>query len=122
MNQPPNQPTNQPINHPSAAGRRQPANQVLIHVRMLDKNAQAQAEALGILGVNLVHGALTKSGNHYDIIGGLMDDLDRSRVEVRRRAQRCMQLCCAGSWPLWSASERVRRILASGGWTDAMDE
>lgn len=62
--------------------RRQPANQVLIHVRMLEKSAQAQAEALGILGVNLVHGALTRSGDHYDIIEGLMDDLDRSRVEV----------------------------------------
>ena len=33
--------------------------------------------------VNLVHGALMRSGNQYDIISGLMDDLDRTRMEVR---------------------------------------
>jgi len=42
-----------------------------------------QAEALGILGVNLVHAALTRSGNHYDVISALLDDLSRDRVEVR---------------------------------------
>ena len=42
-----------------------------------------QAEALGILGVNLVHAALTRSGNHYDVISSLLDDLSRDRVEVR---------------------------------------
>lgn len=31
-------------------------NTVLIHVRMLENTAQLQAEALGILGVNLIHG------------------------------------------------------------------
>lgn len=41
-----------------------------------------QAEALGILGVNLIHGALTKGGDHYNITASLMDDLSRSRVEV----------------------------------------
>ncbi len=30
---------------------------MLIHVRMLEGTAQLQAEALGILGVNLIHGA-----------------------------------------------------------------
>ena len=44
-----------------------------------------QAEALGILGVNLIHGALTKGGDHYAITASLMDDLSRARVEVRRQ-------------------------------------
>jgi hypothetical protein len=57
-------------------------NQILIHVRMLENTAQAQAEALGILGVNLIHGALTKGGDHYHITAQLMDDLSRARVEV----------------------------------------
>ena len=54
----------------------------MIHCRMLDATAQLQQEALGILGVNLVHGALTKAGQHYQILAGLMDDLGRSRIEV----------------------------------------
>lgn len=57
-------------------------NTVLIHVRMLEDTAQLQAEALGILGVNLIHGALTKGGDYYAIISGLLDDLTRLRVEV----------------------------------------
>ncbi len=29
-------------------------------------------------------GALTMGGDYYSLIGGLLDDLDRKRVEVRR--------------------------------------
>ncbi len=32
-------------------------SQILLHVRMLDKDNQSQQAALGIIGVNLVHGA-----------------------------------------------------------------
>jgi hypothetical protein len=34
------------------------------------------------LGVNLIHSALTKGGDHYAIVSSLMDDLSRARVEV----------------------------------------
>ena len=54
----------------------------MLHCRMLDSTAQLQQEALGILGVNLVHGALSKAGQHYQVLAGLMDDLSRSRIEV----------------------------------------
>ena len=54
----------------------------MIHCRMLDSTAQLQQEALGILGVNLVHGALSKAGQHYQVLAGLMDDLGRARIEV----------------------------------------
>ncbi|KAL3138844.1 hypothetical protein ABBQ32_005677 [Trebouxia sp. C0010 RCD-2024] len=54
----------------------------MIHCRMLDDTAQLQQEALGILGVNLVHGALSKGEQHYQVLAGLMDDLGRSRIEV----------------------------------------
>lgn len=54
----------------------------MIHCRMLDGTAQLQQEALGILGVNLIHGCLAKSGQHYQILAGLMDDLSRKRIEV----------------------------------------
>ena len=55
----------------------------MIHCRMLDGTAQLQQEALGILGVNLVHGCLSKAGSHYQVLSGLMDDLSRARIEVQ---------------------------------------
>ena len=58
-------------------------NTVMIHCRMLDGTAQLQQEALGILGVNLVHGCLSKAGSHYQVLSGLMDDLSRARIEVQ---------------------------------------
>ena len=61
---------------------RGPPNSVMLHTRMLDSTAQAQQEALGVLGVNLIHGVLTKGASFGDIIDGLMDDLSRARIEV----------------------------------------
>lgn len=69
---------------------------------MLEGSAQAQAEALGILGVNLVHGALTRSGNYRDIINHLMDDLDRSRVEVQPAdAAEALATLCMNACTMW---------------------
>lgn len=34
----------------------------MLHCRMLDGTAQLQQEALGVLGVNFIHGVLTNSG------------------------------------------------------------
>jgi hypothetical protein len=48
----------------------------------LCNTVRRQAEALGILGVNLIHSVLTKGGDHYAIVSSLMDDLSRARVEV----------------------------------------
>ena len=62
---------------------REEPNQILIHIRMLDDTAQLQQEAVGALGVNLIHGALTCNGNPNKVIGGLLDDLNRWRLTVR---------------------------------------
>ena len=42
-----------------------------------------------MLGVNLIDAAINKSGNHYAIIGSLMDDLSRSRIEVPAFCKPC---------------------------------
>src|SRR5436190_9060276 len=47
------------------------ASQIIMHVRMWDKENLQQQEALGILGVNLVYGAL----HHHDDIDQLMTTL-----------------------------------------------
>lgn len=90
-----------------------PPSAVMLHVRMFDRTAQEQQEALGVLGVNFVHAVLAAadraaaSKNHHGrhssrssssssssahapaggevidaVLGALLDDLDRSRIEV----------------------------------------
>lgn len=61
---------------------RQEPNIITMHVRMLDSTAQLQQEALGVLGVNFIHAALTKGSDTNSIINSLLDDLSRSRIEV----------------------------------------
>jgi membrane protease YdiL (CAAX protease family) len=54
---------------------------ILIHARMWDTEPARQQEALGILGVNLLHAAFYRS-EPPQLIGALMDGLTRERMEV----------------------------------------
>ncbi len=55
---------------------------IIIHVRMLDETNLEQQEALGILGVNLIHGALNYADDPTRLLDGLMDSLKKGRVEI----------------------------------------
>ncbi len=55
---------------------------ILIHVRMLDKEAERQQEVLGVLGVNLVHGTFYSYRQPEALIGELLDGLTWEHVEV----------------------------------------
>ncbi len=57
-------------------------SEIIIHVEMLDRHAAGQQEAIGLVGVNLIYGAFYHAQNPNELIQGLMDSLDRSRVEV----------------------------------------
>lgn len=57
-------------------------SEIIIHVRMLDHENIQQQEALGIMGVNLVHGALYVFHEPVQLIISLLDSLTRQRVEV----------------------------------------
>ena len=57
-------------------------SQIIIHVRMLDKDAVQQQEALGIMGVNIIYAALYTHHDPVALIRSLMDDLNSDRVEV----------------------------------------
>ncbi len=61
--------------------RRAPS-QVVLHVRMLDEENAAQQEALGIVGVNLVHGAFHLYEDPEKLLTSLLDDLKPGRVEI----------------------------------------
>jgi len=58
------------------------ASQIIIHVSMLDGEAVLQQEALGIVGVNLVYGALYLHRDPSALLSSLMDSLTSNRIEV----------------------------------------
>ncbi len=58
------------------------ANDIIIHVRMLDRDSVQQQEALGIIGVNLIHGAFYLYQTPEKLIGGLLDGLTVERIQV----------------------------------------
>lgn len=56
-----------------------PPSEIVLHVRMLDDDNQSQAEALGILGVNLIYGAAYYKNKPKKIIESLLDGIDGDR-------------------------------------------
>ncbi len=58
------------------------ANEISIHVRMLDKENILQQQALGIIGVNLIYGAFVYMHDPSALIRSLLDQLTRKRIEV----------------------------------------
>jgi len=57
-------------------------SQIIIHARMWDLENARQQEALGMLGVNLIHAAFYDHQKPEALIGSLMDGLTRDRMEV----------------------------------------
>ncbi|HSA12174.1 MAG TPA: TonB-dependent receptor [Candidatus Paceibacterota bacterium] len=57
-------------------------SEIILHVRMLDKESVRQQEALGVLGVNLIYGAFYLHHQPEALIRSLLDDLTWERVEV----------------------------------------
>lgn len=55
---------------------------IIIHVRMLDADNIRQQEALGMAGVNLIHGAFYLHDSPEKLIASLLDNLTRKRLEV----------------------------------------
>ena len=61
---------------------RTPPSQIIVHVRLWDKENVQEQEALGILGVNLVHGAMYLSDDPETLIASLVDNVGKDRIEV----------------------------------------
>jgi hypothetical protein len=59
-----------------------PASDITIHVRLTDSEAEQQQEALGMIGVNLVHAALFRHAEPAAIIASLLDGVTFERGEV----------------------------------------
>jgi hypothetical protein len=57
-------------------------SQILLHVNMLDREKEAQQEALGIIGVNLLYGACFLHHEPDRLIESLLDSLTTERIEI----------------------------------------
>ncbi len=55
---------------------------VIIHVRMLDRDNLQQQEALGMIGVNLVHACYNYTDSSSRFVSALMDGLTTERLEI----------------------------------------
>jgi hypothetical protein len=57
-------------------------SEIVLHVRMWDKEAGLQQQALGIVGVNLIYGAFYYRAAPKKLIESLRDNLTADRIEV----------------------------------------
>lgn len=83
-------------------------NDIILHVRMLDDENRLQSEALGILGVNLIHATFQYANRPKWIIDSLLDGIGQDRLEVdlihfsgpafRRVENRLMNLHLITAW------------------------
>ncbi len=59
-----------------------PPSEIILHVRMWDKENVLQQQALGIIGVNVIYGAFYYRDNPRQFIESLLDSLSSDRIEV----------------------------------------
>jgi hypothetical protein len=57
-------------------------NDVIVHVRMLDPSNARQQDALGRLGVNLIHACVHHWRHPNQLLESLLDDVGRERLEI----------------------------------------
>ncbi len=57
-------------------------NQIILHVRMLDKLRLQQQETLGVLGVNLVYTAFNAAQNPETIVDSLVQNIKEGQVSI----------------------------------------
>lgn len=57
-------------------------SELIIHIRMWDKDNLLQQQALGIVGVNLIYGAFQYRDNPRKLVESLADNVGNERIEV----------------------------------------
>jgi hypothetical protein len=57
-------------------------SEVVLHVWVLDRDSAREQEAIGVIGVNLVHGAFYLNDDPHALTSALMDNLSRDRIEI----------------------------------------
>lgn len=57
-------------------------SEVVMHVRMLDTHNIHQQDALGVIGVNLIHACYFERGSSDEFYNSLFDNIDQRRLEL----------------------------------------
>ncbi len=59
-----------------------PPSDITVHIRLLDARSIDQMEAVGVVGVNLIHAAYRHRGHLKQFVESLLDNLQPGRVEI----------------------------------------
>jgi len=59
-----------------------PPSDIVLHIRLLDSTNAEQSEALGVIGVNLIHATFHQRGHLRHFVESLTDNLAPGRVEI----------------------------------------
>lgn len=59
-----------------------PANEVILHVNLNDKDSKLQQEVIGTMGTNLIYGCFNYYNNPKLLLKSLYDNLSRDNVEI----------------------------------------
>jgi hypothetical protein len=61
---------------------REGPSEIIFHAQLIDSATAGEQEALGVLGVNLIHASFFLRDDPVRLVRSLMDDLSRERVEI----------------------------------------
>jgi hypothetical protein len=88
-------------------------NDVILHINLRDPSNLQQQEAVGILGVNLIHAAYHALGSCREFLASVFEELGLQRVEID-----CVE-CIGPAFGRWNRDE-VHALLVSGGYAEAV--
>jgi hypothetical protein len=88
-------------------------NDVILHANLRDPSNVQQQEAVGILGVNLVHAAYHALGSAEEFLVSVFEDLGLQRLEID-----CVELRGV-AFEYWNRTE-IHAFLAAGGYAEAV--
>lgn len=88
-------------------------NDLVLHVNLMDSSNVGQQEAVGILGVNLIHAAYHALGSVEEFLGSVFEELGVQRIEID---------CLEWAGPAFSGWNRdeVHAFLVMGGYAEAV--
>jgi hypothetical protein len=82
------------------------ANDILLHINLRDSRNLLQQEAVGILGVNLLHAVLKARVATSDLPGRILENISNDRVEIDQIVMRGSAFSRCDTWTLHAALAR----------------
>jgi len=90
-----------------------PANDIIVHINLMDPTNLQQQEAVGILGVNLIHAAYHALGSAEEFLDSIFGQLGTERIEID------LLEWTGDAFDGWNRDE-VHALLVAGGYAEAV--